>query len=176
MATQKPLSQPKDRASKTLTQAARPPRIETATWHTGYLHPLALWEFLMYLRFAIGKKDGDSERALGVFHAVRHLRDAGTLHEYEEDPHDVGRWWFNENLERPKRFTAAKAPFFRKSNRALSWFKDTAVEHLAYVRDLVAILENHGVHVRTLKAKRVGYVVYEDEYQVVAEPFADMKC
>ncbi len=29
---------------------------------------------------------------------------------------------------------------------------------------------------RTLKAKRVGYVVYEDEYQVVAEPFADMNC
>jgi hypothetical protein len=27
--------------------------------------------------------------------------------------------------------------------------------------------------VRTLKAKRVGYVVYEDEYQIVAEPFAD---
>lgn len=26
---------------------------------------------------------------------------------------------------------------------------------------------------RTLKAKRVGYVVYEDEYQIVAEPFAD---
>jgi len=30
--------------------------------------------------------------------------------------------------------------------------------------------------VRTLKAKRVGYVVYEDEYQIVAEPFADTEC
>ena len=29
---------------------------------------------------------------------------------------------------------------------------------------------------RTLKAKRVGYVVYEDEYQIVAEPFADTEC
>ncbi len=26
-----------------------------------------------------------------------------------------------------------------------------------------------------LKTDRVGYVVYEDEYQVVAEPFADVK-
>jgi hypothetical protein len=30
--------------------------------------------------------------------------------------------------------------------------------------------------VRTIKAKRVGYVVYEDEYQIVAEPFADTEC
>ena len=86
------------------------------------------------------------------------------------------RWWFSANLERPTRFTAAKAPCCRKKNRALSWFKDTANDHIAQIRELVAILENHGVHVRTLKAKRVGYVVYEDKYQIVAEPFADMNC
>jgi hypothetical protein len=38
---------------------------------------------------------------------------------------------------------------------------------------MVAILQNHGIPVRMLKADRIGYVVYEDEYQVVAEPFAD---
>ena len=59
---------------------------------------------------------------------------------------------------------------------AVSWFKDTAIDHIAQIRELVAILENHGVHVQTLKVKRVGYVVYEDDYQIVAEPFADMKC
>ena len=130
----------------------------------------------MYLRFVVADIDDDSERSLGVFHAARYLRDAGQLHAYEEDLHDMGRWWFNENLERPTRFTAAKAPFYRKKNRALSWFKDTAVEHLSHVRELVAILGNHGVQVRTLKAKRVGYVVYEDEYQIVAEPFSDLNC
>jgi len=128
----------------------------------------------MYLRFVVAEIDEDSERPLGVFHAVRGLRDAGKLHDYEEEQHDFLRWWFSENLERPARFTTAKAPFYRKRNRALSWFKDTAVEHLEYVRELVMILENHGVYVRMLKAKRVGYVVYEDEYQIVAEPFADM--
>ena len=130
----------------------------------------------MYLRFVVSEIDDDSERALGVFHAVRYLRDVGKLHDYEEEQHDMVRWWFNENLERPTRFTAAKVPFYRKKNRALSWFKDTAVEHLAVVRELVTILESHGVHVCTLKAKRVGYVVYEDDFQVVAEPFADMNC
>jgi len=38
---------------------------------------------------------------------------------------------------------------------------------------MIAILENHGVHVRTIKTVRPGYVVYEDEFQVVAAPFAD---
>jgi hypothetical protein len=66
--------------------------------------------------------------------------------------------------------------FYRKKNKAICWFKHTASEHLARVRELAAILDNHGVPVRTLKAKRVGYVVYEDEYQIVAEPFADTEC
>lgn len=130
----------------------------------------------MYLRFVVAEIDEDSERSLGVFHALWNLRVAGKLREYEEAHHDTVRWWFSANLERPTRFTAAKAPFYRKKNRALSWFKDSAIDHIAQIRELVVILENHGVYVRTLKAKRVGYVVYEDEYQIVAEPFADLNC
>jgi hypothetical protein len=40
---------------------------------------------------------------------------------------------------------------------------------------VVAILQNHGVSVRMLKTDRIGYVVYEDEYQIVAEPFRGEK-
>jgi hypothetical protein len=130
----------------------------------------------MYLRFVVAEIDVDSGRALGVFHAVGYLRDEGKLDRCEEDQHDKVREWFNENLEVPTRFTAAKPPFHRKKKRAICWFKDTAIEHLAHVRQLVEILQNHGIQVRTLESKRVGYVVYEDEYQIVAEPFADMNC
>jgi hypothetical protein len=38
---------------------------------------------------------------------------------------------------------------------------------------MVAILENHDVWIEMLKTERPGYVVYKDEFQVVAEPFAD---
>jgi hypothetical protein len=150
------------------------PRIEQQIG-TGLSRPVRMGSS-MYLRFVVAEIDEDSERALGVFHAVWNLRYAGRLYAYEEDHHDMVRWWFSANLKRPTRFTAAKAPFYRKKNRAVSWFKDTAIAHLAQIRELVAILENHGIHVRTLKVKRVGYVVYEDEYQIVAEPFADMNC
>jgi hypothetical protein len=107
-----------------------------------------------------------------VFHAIRNLRDDGKLSEYEQEQDDVIDKWFDENLEKPTRFTASKPPFYRKKSKAISWFKDSAHEHLARVRSLVAILQNHGVSVRMLKTDRVGYVVYEDEYQIVAEPFA----
>jgi hypothetical protein len=130
----------------------------------------------MYLRFVVADIDEDSERNLGVFHAVGNLRREGKLYAYEEELHDSIRQWFNENLERPTRFTASKPPFYRKKSKALSWFKDSAQEHLSRVRELVAILQDHGVPVRVLKADRVGYVVYEDEYQIVAEPFADLGC
>jgi hypothetical protein len=127
----------------------------------------------MYLRFVVADIDEDSNEELGVFHAVRDLREEGKLYPYEEDQHDLIRQWFNENLEKPTKFTASKPPFYRKKNKAISWFKDSAGDHLAHVRSLVAILQNHGVSVRILKTERVGYVVYEDEYQIVAESFSD---
>jgi hypothetical protein len=125
----------------------------------------------MYLRFVVADLDEDSGMELGIFHAVGNLREDGKLYSYEQEQHDQIRKWFNENLQKPTRFTASKPPFYRKKNKAISWFKDNAHEHIARARSLVAILLNHGVSVQMLKTERVGYVVYEDEYQIVAEPF-----
>jgi len=127
----------------------------------------------MYLRFVVADIDEDSGKELGIFHAIGKLRDEGKLYPFEEEQYDLIRQWFIENLEKPIRFTTSKPPFYRKKNKAISWFKDSAEGHLAKVRSLVAILQNHGIPVRMLKTKRVGYVVYEDEFQIVAEAFSD---
>jgi hypothetical protein len=127
----------------------------------------------MYLRFVVADINADSGRELGVFHAIWNLRDEDKLHAHEVELHDSIVQWFSEHLEKPTRFTASKPPFYRKKNVAISWFKDTAHEHIARVRELAVILEHHGVSVRMLKASRVGYIVYEDEFQIVAQPFAD---
>jgi hypothetical protein len=126
----------------------------------------------MFLRFVVAEIDEDSEREAGVFQAIHKLRKAGALSEFEEQQDELIGRWFDQNLPEPTRFTAAKPPFHSKKNRAISWFKDTALEHIDRVRILVAILQDHGVSVQMLKTDRVGYVVYEDEYQIVAEPFA----
>ena len=125
----------------------------------------------MYLRFVIADIHRNSGKELGVFHAMGRLRDSGKLNRHEEEQHDLIRKWFSENLEKPTRFTASKPPFYRKQSKAISWFKDDAHEHIARIREMVTILEDHGVSVQMLKTERVGYVVYEDAYQVVAEPF-----
>jgi hypothetical protein len=126
----------------------------------------------MYLRFVVSDIDKDSERELGIFHGVQNLRDTGALYPHEEEAHDLICKWFDAHLEKPSRFTASKPPHYRKKSKAISWFKDGARGHLAHARSLVAILENHGVFVETRKTDRVGYVVYEDEFQIVAEPFS----
>jgi hypothetical protein len=127
----------------------------------------------MYLRFVVSELDEDSNKELGVFHAIGNLRAAGKLYSYEEIHHDLIRQWFNENLKKPTRFTTTKGAFYRKQNKAISWFKDSAEEHLSRVRELVVILRNHGVIVHMLKTDRVGYIVYENEYQIVAEAFKE---
>lgn len=58
-------------------------------------------------------------------------------------------------------------------SRGISWFKDTAHVHIANIREMASILQRHGIPVTMLKAKRIGYVVYE--YQSVAEPFSDTR-
>ena len=129
----------------------------------------------MFLRFVISEIDAESQRELGLFQAIDRLRRRGVLSHYEERQDDSIGKWFDKNLAKPTRFTASKPPFYRKKSKAISWFKDTAHEHIAHVRTLVAILQNHGISVRMLTTDRVGYVVYEDEHQIVAEPFAGEK-
>jgi hypothetical protein len=128
------------------------------------------------LRFSIAKRDEDSGRGLGIFHAAGHLRDHGSIEPWEADALFEIRDWFDQNLDKPDRFTSAKPPHYRKQPKAVAWFKDTALEHISHARQMAEILRRHGVTVEVHQAQRVGYVVYEDEFQIVAEPFADVRC
>jgi len=127
----------------------------------------------IYIRFVTGDVDSDSLREAGVFQAAYRLRDAAGLQDYESAHLTEHLDWFKSNLKIPRRFTAAKPPFYRKKNRAISWFKETATEHIARMREIIRLLESHGIPVRMIKTDRPGYVVYEDDHQIVAEPFAD---
>lgn len=42
--------------------------------------------------------------------------------------------------------------------------------------DFQAILESYEIGVEMLREGRPGYVVYEDEHQVVAYPFSETRC
>ena len=50
-----------------------------------------------------------------------------------------------------------------------------AREHLERAWELVAILERNDVLIWTIKSPRTGYVHYEDEVQVFARPYDDVR-
>ena len=108
---------------------------------------------------------------MGLFQASRELRDAGLVDKYEEDQLIEIRDWFDANLAKPNSFTTSRKPHAK--GVAISWFKDSAKDHLAKMYQFSAILEAHGSPVHVLKTSRPGYIVYEDQFQVTAEPYAD---
>ncbi len=125
----------------------------------------------MFLRFVIANKDPDSARRQGLFQTMATLRDSGALTIDEEASYKQIYEWFTKNLKKPTSFTRSSKPHAKKV--ALSWFKTGATEHVSRMREVVAILYAHGVDVTELKTSRPGYVVYEDQDQVAAEPFAE---
>ncbi|WP_163831153.1 hypothetical protein [Spartinivicinus ruber] len=79
--------------------------------------------------------------------------------------------WFNDNLDAPTWLAKSKKPNARFV--ALSWFKDTAIKHIKQMRKIAAILESRDIAVTQTRTERPGYIVYEDDYQVAAEPYSD---
>ena len=125
----------------------------------------------MFVRFVIHENHEDSGRRQGIFQAVSDLEHAGALLQHEQQQYDEIYEWFRFNLKKPKSFTRSSKPHAK--NVALSWYKDSAVEHIAKTQGLVEILRAHGVAVDLLRTDRPGYIVYEDSYQVAAEPFRE---
>jgi hypothetical protein len=125
----------------------------------------------VYLRFVIHHNDPDSGRRQGLFHAMAGLRNSGALSADDEVAYDTLYKWFSNNLKRPQSFARSAKPHAKRV--ALSWFKVGATKHIDQMRRVAQILHAYGVEVVELKTLRPGYVVYEDEHQIAAEPFAD---
>lgn len=106
-----------------------------------------------------------------MFQALSEIHDGGRLAAHELAAYEEVRDWFRKHLPVPPTFSRSRKPSAKKV--ALSWFKPSASEHIARMRKMAAILEMHGVTVEILKQERPGYVVYEDQYQVIAKPYQD---
>jgi hypothetical protein len=107
-----------------------------------------------------------------VLQAAWDLDDRGELTKSESDDLRAIGLWLDRNLPKPDRFSR-KRNHHHRTHMALSWFKDTASVHIAKVRAVTTILTARGIAVETITTERPGYIVYEDEFQVVAEPFSD---
>jgi hypothetical protein len=118
-----------------------------------------------YVRFVIGRKDEESHVQQGIFQAAARALEWGTVTGSDADDLNNLREWFSDNLEKPTSFGRDKLRL------GICWFKTAATEHISRIRQMVVILERNGVYGKKIRTDRPGYVVYEDEWQLVAEPF-----
>jgi hypothetical protein len=120
-----------------------------------------------YIRFVIGQKDGDSHVEQGIFSAAAHALDCQNVTGHDAAHLNELRTWFNKNLQEPTAFGRGNLRL------GICWFKTASTEHISRIWEMVNILERNGIYVTKIKTNRPGYVIYEDEWQLVAEPFRE---
>lgn len=131
---------------------------------------------MRFLRFVLAQRDADSGVESGPFEAAYKLRDSGNVDAADREILAEQLRWFEQHLDTPSRFNRSTSKgYYRRNTSGIAWFKDTATEHVARMHSVAAILKRYGCPVSTLSRARVGYVVFEDDFQVVAEPFADTR-
>ena len=106
-----------------------------------------------------------------MFQAAYDLEEAADTAAHERARLERALGWLGANMRKPGRLAVSRRPHAKA--QAICWFKDTAVEHIARVHELVGILYAHGIVVEVIQTQRPGYVVFEDDVQVAAYPFAD---
>jgi hypothetical protein len=122
-----------------------------------------------FVRFVVAQRHPNTGVQTGIFAATRHLPPVGGVAEWDENRLKEIMVWFRTNLPFPDRVARSRRP--NGHHAAVSWFRTSATTHIAMARELAAILEAHDIRTEMLTADRPGYVVYEDEFQVLAEPF-----
>lgn len=129
----------------------------------------------MFLRFVrLTTVEGAKARE-GFFTAAYEMREKEGLDSASLSRLEDMLAWFRQNLTIPSGFNKSKSKgaYRRRNTKGLSWFKPNARDHVTRAYELAEMLSQHGYHIEVLKSARPGYVVYEDEFQLVAEPFAD---
>ncbi|MDF2758815.1 MAG: hypothetical protein K0S99_1447 [Thermomicrobiales bacterium] len=127
-----------------------------------------------FVRFVLTTRHPESGVEEGLFRAAYRLRDSSRVEEEDRRLLTEVLAWFGKNLVTPDRFNRSKSKgFYRRTTRGIAWFRNSATDCLSRMHRMRVILEKYGHPVTMLTETRVGYVVYEDELQVVAEPFSD---
>jgi hypothetical protein len=118
----------------------------------------------------------DSGVADGIFRTAYEVRDSGLISREDRENLAEQLAWFNKNLPIPTRFNRSSSKgYYRRNTKGIAWFRDGALEHIVRMFEMRHVLEANGHVVHIVREDRIGYVVYRDKVQVIAEPFADTR-
>jgi hypothetical protein len=120
----------------------------------------------MFVRFTVAGLVDQSHAPVGIFYAVRYLRDDGLLTGVQESIADEVFDWLYDHLDAPADGVLEANP------EAVSWFRATATAHIARAERLVPIVEEHGYPVVRARVLDPGTIVYSDTVQVLALPIS----
>ena len=130
----------------------------------------------MYLRFVLDRRNPHSGVKDGIFEVAYDVRDEGSLSLGEREELEGLLRWFDDNMKEPTRFNRTKSKgWYRRNTKGVCWLKASAVPHVAKMQSLAEILRGQGHEVTMITTSNPGYKVYEDDHQLVAEPFRDMR-
>lgn len=118
--------------------------------------------------------DADSQKPVGVINFAYDLVEADETSEEVRRDLKALLAWFDDSLAVPDRFNRTRSKgWYRRKTRGISWLRASATEHVAAMQRLAQIVARCGHEVTEVRTHRAGYVTYEDEVQVVAEPFRE---
>lgn len=116
----------------------------------------------------------ESQAPIGVIAAAYELLRGDKLDEEVRAELERSIRWFEDHLDVPNRFNRTKSKgWYRRETRGIAWLRATATDHVSAMTSLAACITRCGYPTIEIRAERVGYAVYEDDVQVVAEPFRD---
>jgi len=124
-----------------------------------------------YVRFVTHQKDEVTGLDIGFFQAAYRLWRENRLPSDDDKALRDHLDWFKDMLDAPRRFHRSTNP--HAHGKGLSWFKPEANEHIGRARQIVRILERHGVQSEMLTTLKPGYLLHEDEFQICAVPFKE---
>lgn len=123
----------------------------------------------MYLRFTTQFIDEDNRTQTGFFKAMTFVIGHRLTRDEDEVILKELYSWFKANLGAPPWFVNPKG--HSHETKALSWFKDSAREHIRKVQEVMEVLERYDVKVERIWTKAPGHIVFEDDFQISAVPW-----
>jgi len=118
------------------------------------------------IRFIATMIDRESGVEEGIFQVACRLRDDWEVPTFQREELRSLLQWFELHLPNP-------APLAQVRNKsAISWFKSESKECISRVWSMVHILKENGVVISKIATGNPGYVIYEDEWQLVARPWS----
>lgn len=127
------------------------------------------------MRFVVpGVIHEESQTAIGAIAMAYRLVGARTTAEDHRHELRAHLGWLEAKLAVPDRFNRTKSKgWYRRETRGISWLRSSAAEHVAVMQKLAEAVSSCGHAVAEIRTDRIGYLIYEDDVQVVAEPFRD---